>query len=121
MRWPFVSRAAYDSIVASRDLLHAMYQHERAMVMDEWKRYDELLDRYHALRLQGQTVTPPRPDIQPAPPSPVEDAIAERSGSNGALKRHLTRIADQMRAAKKSDEEIITTLTKWRDPDEDAA
>ena len=122
MKWPWVSRSTYEAdLERERTDANDRIQWFKDVLADERTERRALSEKYHALRLQGQTVAPSRPDIQPPAFDPIEDAISERAGQNAQLRRHLSRIADRMRGQGKDSQAIIDAVTKWRDPDEEVA
>lgn len=85
----------------------------RELLTASEQRSADLLSKYHELRLAGANPAV-KPQFMPAqPPSKVEEAITERAGANGALRRHLSRWAASQQAAGKTDAEIVKAVTVW--------
>jgi hypothetical protein len=97
----------------SRDSWKALYDGER-------ERNDRLVEKLLNMKQQGFQTAADRQALPAQPQSKIEDAISERAGSNGALRRHLSRWAAQRQAMNIPEEDILDALVKWRDPDEDA-
>ena len=95
MRWPWVSRARFDAAEAFNARLWRE-EHERA---EAWlsqlnnlqTRYADLLDKYHALRMEGQAV--------PLPPAPVVESPLAQLGP--LTRAALTEMANGQPAAVK--------------------
>lgn len=74
MRLPFVSRAHYELLQHNYGEMRGLYDHlvktfEDCIKLSEIKyhereRYEALLDKYHALKLQGATITEPHAPIE---------------------------------------------------------
>lgn len=107
MRLPWVSRAAFDLSQHNNAQLHLLVkEHADA-------RYDNLLSKYHALRLQGANVPEPKPAVIAKEPSMLDMAITEKAGGNHRLRLHLTRWAAEQRQARVDDGEIMERVTTW--------
>lgn len=119
MSWPFVSRAAHDRELAAlerllahaetaRDDAQAEVEQANRLHEAERRRFDDLLSRYHALKLAGGAV----PDVLPpqAPPDPVLLAISRKAGANRVLRTHYARLAHELRAKQMTDEEIVAKI-----------
>ena len=63
MKWPFVSRTAFDTLSL----------HNQELVA----RLDSILEKYHALRLTGAQLQQPRPAVVQPPVDPAERVMAE--------------------------------------------
>ncbi len=115
MRWPWVSRAHYA-------LLEHNYREILRMVHDRQQtdtRYDALLDKYHALRLQGANAAPIFQPVIAKEPSAIDFAINEKAGSNHRLKLYLTGYAARERAANTGDADIVDRISNWTNGDSD--
>jgi hypothetical protein len=119
MRWPWVSRELLDTFLASRGEEMRVVNRLQNQIELGHARYDLLLDKYHALKLQGATVTAPRPTVEPREPDAVQYAINEKAGSNHALRFHLTGYAAGERAKRVEDGVIIDAITNWRSEGDD--
>jgi hypothetical protein len=93
----------------------------KALFDAERLRNDGLVQELLDLKQQGFTSATQRVSVPAAMPSKIEDAINEKAGTNGALRRHLSRWAAQQQATNKSEDAIVEALTEWRDPDGDEA
>lgn len=112
MRWPWVSRELADMACAQvRD-----YAARLQMVT---RNYDALLEKYHALKMQGATFSEPTRVVEQKRPDPVQDAITEKSGNRHGLKLHLTGWAAKQRALNVEDDKIINAITNWRSESDD--
>lgn len=132
MKWPFMSVRVHERIRDSyhNDLNAALGQQEWAekradrAVAVERARFDALLDKYHALKLNGASVPEPKPSLAPAqrPQSEsqqaIEDVVAKFGGSI-KLRRRLTKYRDDMLAADSTESEVAHAIRHWRDPDSD--
>lgn len=94
MRWPFVSRTAFDTL-----------DRDKAEIV---ARFDTLLEKYHALKLAGATERRTAPAVVPAPISPEERLLTEANEEyernamralvqGGATELEARTIAKQMR------------------------
>lgn len=89
--------------LAEMNLEEARLHDERAE-----KRYDDLLARYHMLRLQGHvSIAPPEP-VKPL--DPITAAIASASGGDPELRRMMEAQVVADRIDGKSDAEILTAI-----------
>ena len=117
-QWPWVSRALYESAVAraqSEREVATMLRHDLARHIDQWAgllavadaKYDDLLARYHMLRLQGHVAVPP-----PAEPkaNPIQRAIARKSGGDAELMEMMERQAAQDKADGMNEAEILLAI-----------
>lgn len=119
MRWPWVRGgdvvAATTAALAAHDRLDAVLgENERLLSM-----LNNLFEKYHALKLQGATITEPRATVEAKEPDGVQYVINEKAGSNHALRLHLTRYAARERLNHTSDEQIIDRLSNWRNESDD--
>jgi hypothetical protein len=109
---------------------------ERRVAQMEWlradlqaanARYDTLLEKYHALKLQGAVVVePPKPVvITPAAPDPVRDKIREQVRANPSitgLGGYLTDYARELRDERNmTPAQIVVALGKWESSEEQSA
>jgi hypothetical protein len=128
MRLPFVSRARYElaqhNLEEMRKLAHAAEERAKsyeALFSAEVMKRDALIEKLLTLKQQGYTTATERQTLPAPPPSRIEEVIIEKAGSNGALRRHLSRWAAQRQAMKVPDDEIVDALVNWKDPDADEA
>jgi hypothetical protein len=131
MRWPFVSRAAHEALRANAEALRGALQEERStrfrdgtMMEQERARYDDLLEKYHALRVSGANA-PQSVGLPPAqrPAKPADEAIetvVARFGGNSRLRRQLQKYVYTERMKPDADEDkIAESVLVWRDPEDD--
>lgn len=109
-RLPWVSRHAYDAATtyAAEAVANVTEQLHRAE-----HRYDELLSRYHALKIMGGDTEPARLAPLALPERDVIDqAIAARAGNDRALARHLRDQVTMQRILddKTTDQEIAAAI-----------
>lgn len=135
MKWAYVARETYDAVKRESDALraalmaasaHARAETERAgelrwTVEEMGKRYDAMAERYHAL------AAPPKPEMAEAAPlidrvpSIVTQAIKDESGGDPRLAAHLRKRANELKAEKKTPEEIVAQLSTWQSTEEETA
>ena len=98
MKFPFVSRLAFDVLADANAALRAQHA--------------DLLARYHMLRLQGHAAPEPAPAPPPPAPErdPVQAAILEAAGSDARKYTLMWRQAARDRDANVPDEEIIRAI-----------
>jgi hypothetical protein len=139
MRFPFVGRARYALIEHNMEEARRLLRMEEMRYMeaqrasearaDSWKamydaervRNERLVEKLLAMKQTGFTTATDRQATPAQPPSKIEDAITERAGGNGALRRHLSRWAAQRQSMNVPEEEILDALMKWKDPDSEGA
>ena len=85
MRWPWVSRELYEDAVGNVDRFARLIDQDSV-------RYDALLDKYHALKMQGAVSVEPRQPVEAKEPDAVHWAIMQRAGNNRALSGYLLRL-----------------------------
>jgi dihydrodipicolinate synthase/N-acetylneuraminate lyase len=110
-----VDRAHHEAMMRMWDdrtvqLLDAV-EHERS-------RYDALLEKYHALKLQGGGEAVVRAPLPAASPDEVAQAIALKAGTDPALRRHLEQYAKAQRLKRTADSDIVDSILNWLDDDE---
>lgn len=104
MSLPWVSRTTFEMALTVSKLAH-----EEAQV---WRRqYQDLLAKYHQLRLQGQTAPEPTPE----PPArrevdPVIAAINEKTANDPRLRAAALAQLAQDRQLGKSNEDILRSI-----------
>lgn len=112
MRWPWVSREQYQAALSLSTLWQEIGEERQA-------RYDDLLAKYHELRVVKGAETPIHSQpMAPAEPSAIEEAINARAGRNPALRRYLTNYANGQVRQSGDPEQIAADIMRWRDPDE---
>jgi hypothetical protein len=144
MRWPFVSRreherqcqSAVGAAVASANAEGARQADSysrilgglHTQILDERRRYDDLLAKYHALKLAGAVAVepPPAPIIAaPVPVDIVREAIRKQvratPGMPG-LGGYLTDYARELRDERNmSPGQIVDALSRWESSEEQSA
>lgn len=126
MKLPFVSRARLDmalhNLEEMRKLAHAADERAKSwesLWSAEVLKRDALIEKVFTMKQQGFTTATERQALPAAQPSRIEETIAERAGTNSALRRHLHRWAAQKQAMNVNEDEILDALINWRDPDEE--
>ncbi len=122
----WVSRSRYQEcwteMQDARKAMRAAEEKSNALVATlrhEHERYDNLLEKYHALRLMGGA---PERKLEPLPIAQrdeIADAIELAAGNDGALQRHLNRFAKQQKLDGASEHDIIQAIIHWRSDDDD--
>lgn len=103
MRWPWVSRDVYES-----ETRRAEAWKEQAN--RECDKYESLLDKYHALKIQGAAVPEEPQKLAPTNMDPVMCAITAKAGPDRKLRAMMSRQAMLARAAGIPDMEIIQQI-----------
>lgn len=114
MKWPWVSRAAYDALNEHHLSVQATLLHQANSNAADWReertRYDSLLEKFTALRLAGAVVVPPPVTAGAfAPPRPVDEMkelIDLQCGQDYRKRRMMLAQLAKDRAAGKSDDAI---------------
>ena len=113
MRWPFVSRARYELLEHNFDQMREASHRADAWYREQReagdKRYAELLDKYHALRVEGASLPLPSPapleSFGPLTRAALHDAGLGQSGtSKRAMKAKAELIWQQNRNDAMQDE-----------------
>lgn len=111
MRWPWVSREMYELAIGD---CNAKYESLR----QSERRYDALLDKYHALRSAGASLPEPKSEPLPAKePDIVTQAIIAKSRGNPALRKHYADYVREQRAMNVSDEDIAAGIIQGDNDD----
>lgn len=120
-RWPWVSRALYDTVVAENGRLAAEHTQchdwNRELVRERTQDkavYQSLVERVLQMRREGfQPPAEPTPDTPPAPvlPVEVEDAIAEVA-VNEPMARQLRATAMRLLRQEDGDEAKVAKLIR---------
>lgn len=106
MSLPWVSREAFDAVVKTAAVL--MKENDRLSV-----RYDALLEKYHALKLQGAEPLPPVVAYAAKTPAPEEELtalIAAQAGTDLRRRGMMLRQLRQDRADGVSPDEIRRSI-----------
>lgn len=94
-----------------------------ALLAEQQRRYDLLLEHYHDLRAQGASAPTPQSiaPLEKKKADRVSEVIADVAGTNAALRRQLGVYARRARAEQVDDDEIVKTLLHWPDDDDHGA
>lgn len=111
MKWPVVSRAAFDLVTEELRQSEARYD---AL----WTSYDALNGRLFATLMEA-TKKPEPVKMPERTRDQVIDAIMARAGTNGQLRAHLAAWAMQQRRSQVPDDQIINSIVIWASPDDD--
>lgn len=121
MKWPWVSRAAYEQAVRSleltrQDVVAARLEARRERDIAD-VRYDDLLAKFTALRVQGAVEVPKGATVNDLvhdwsliKPDPAKEAIAAIAGGNLRMRQIMLRQLDADRAAGVSEEAILQRI-----------
>lgn len=138
MNWPFVSRdflasaearckAEHENAMAVRHALireEARADNERAERLVDRdlseKRYQELLIRYHALKLQGAVEPVPPPPVKIATIDPILRAVNERAPDQKTRDAMMAQVRIDTAAGLKVDE-IVRRIYRGNRPAEETA
>ncbi len=126
-RWPWVPRSRWaDAETRAAKANTALHLAEanagywRHYHDEERRLYAELLEKYHALKLQGAVIPEPPPVVVPrvdAPVDPVKRAIRDQVRANPdmrGLDAYLTKYAAELRNVhNKKPEDIADLLSRW--------
>lgn len=142
MKLPFVSRAhadlqdhnlgkmrsanhvlqrANDRLRGERDEARSQVASWKALFDAERIRCEGLTEKLLQMKQQGFSTAVQRQAEPVKEPSRIEATIAERAGTNSALRRHLTRWATQRQEMRVPEDEIVDALTHWKTAEDDAA
>ncbi len=145
MRWPWTNRApeTRDPLIFLREIAEARQAKAEAelamwrgraessaaqvLVHQEHasatgKRYDDLLARYHMLKLQGFAEPTPQPTITTPTVDPVTQAVnAACAGKDSKVRGAMLNQVALFRVAKLSDDEIIARIQRGNRPADEIA
>lgn len=126
MKWPFVSREAYDAVCDARDVARDVSAFLRRDLMNQAERFTDLLNksdakheallaRYHMLRLQGCAPVEPHPPSLPVSTDPVMAAI-DRHAKDGRTRGAMLKQAklDELRGL--TPDEIVARIERGNRP-----
>lgn len=125
-RWPWVSRDLYALACIERDAARAAGVQMAEMWAAEagrWRSaHDDLLSRYHALKLHGFAEIP-APTITPLPErDPVMLAVNQAcAGKDIRVRKAMLEQVAIDRAAQKTDADIVANILRGSRPAEDVA
>lgn len=106
MSLPFVSRQHHEDVVA-------FYKKSSDTA---WEHYAGVLEKYHALKMQGATKAEPTPEARPKPePDPVTQAILAKAGKSQQLRKHYYEFVNEKRKEGFSDDTIAAAILKGQD------
>lgn len=110
MRSPWVSRARFDDLqhVRASDAEYIAQLH--AGRKELWARYDDLMAKYHALKLAGAVEPIPLTMAVAKEPDVVTKAIIETAGSNRLLRKQYSEFVTEQRAAGTDEDEIAKAI-----------
>lgn len=92
---------------ARADADHANRLHEL-----ERRRFDDLLTRYDALRVQGAVPKQDLVPLAPKPPDIVTQSILRKAGSSAQLRKHYFDYVNEQRAQGIADPEIAQAIVQ---------
>lgn len=129
MRWPWVSRVAYDelSLFYTRQIdtwraMHAeAHRHGEAMVAQERASHNVLLEKFLALRLAGGDVATPAVTVTraAATPDPVTQAIIAKAKHSLVLRKHYAEYVRDERAKGTDELDIAQAILEGHSDDEE--
>lgn len=111
MRWPFVSREAYEERGVRLTEL-------TGQLRDRIAKTDELTAQLVLMKKDGFTAPIPRPVAPRIEPTASDEAINEVAAGKPTLRRHLQKYRDAARRGRVSEEQIADRIRNWRDPAE---
>jgi hypothetical protein len=111
MRWPFVTRGAYEQLKANRDIWQTMCVQANAARALAEKRYYALADK---VTERAQPIMPERKKDD------LAEIIAMKAGTDLGLRKHLSAWAQAALRAGKTPLEVQNEILHWK-ADEDAA
>lgn len=107
MRWPWVNREIID-------IQHRAFRAAHDRLVDEVTNLrverDAVLDKYHALKLQGASTPEPKPTLERPTYDPVMGAITAKAGGDRRLRATMSRQAMSDRALGVPEQEIIQRI-----------
>jgi len=113
MRWPFVSRFAFDVLIESRDAWQRQCVAANARAAAAESRYHTLADK-----LTERAA----PVVKEQKKDDLAEVIALRAGADLSLRRHLSAWAQAELRAGKTPTDVQNGILHWQgDGDEDAA
>lgn len=122
MRWPWQSVTVADVVerrrVGEATRFEAQIADLKAALALADTRYDDLLDKYHALRGGGAAI--PAVLSEPSVVDEAIDEMARRFGNSTRLRRVLQDYARKAKLKGTDDEAIAAGIRDWRRPDDEA-
>lgn len=117
MTWPWISRAVY--MARHKEFLREREAHHTEM--RDWAvRYDSLLEKYHALKLQGASIPEPTKTLERPEFDPVMAAITAKAGPDRRLRAQMSAEVMRSRQAGIDDVEIIRAIEQGVTIDDEA-
>lgn len=113
MRWPWVSRADHDRVVAelaaiNRRTLDALtVTTERLFAANE-----SAMAKYHELAMPKAPAL--YPAVEPKPPDPITKVIREQAGRDPVLLEHFRKYARELKAQGLTEDQIVGKLIAWQ-------
>ena len=117
MKLPWVARSAFDTY---REAV-AVAQAQRERTLDALRRqYDSLLEKYHALRVDGAVVPVGAGRVEPKPVDPVVAAVMARAmtvapSARGQARQFMLRWVQEQRAMGMDELELVKALERGVD------
>jgi hypothetical protein len=85
------------------------------LLEEEKARYADLLEKYHALKLQGAATPPPMVQgLAKRADDPIMDAISLAAGTDQERRRYLGNWVKQERMKGREQEAIVHDLLNWQ-------
>lgn len=109
MRWPCVSRAAYDAQALTVQVLTAQFDWAKA----EIARLQQELAVRQVTPMNGIPVPDDLRIPKPKPADPIKQVIREQSAGDRKLEGHLRSYANELRANGMKPDDIAAELTRW--------
>lgn len=106
----WVRRSTYEAIEAERREWQALAKSWKGLYDDQREIITDLLNKYHALRMQGASEPPPARVIEQPAPDPVMSAIAVASRGDRRLHTLMAQEAQRMRARGDHEFDIIAAI-----------
>jgi len=126
MKWPFVSREAYEAVCEARDIEREVSAFLRRDIVSQAERFIDLLNksdakhetllaRYHMLKLQGFAPVEPQPPSSPVSTDPVMAAI-DRHAKDGRTRAQMRKQVELDRLQKLTDAQIVARIERGNRP-----
>lgn len=84
------------------------------LLEEERTRYTDLLDKYHALKLQGASAVTIPQGLERRKDDPIMDAISLAAGTDQERRRYLGNWVKQERMKGREQEAIVHDLLNWQ-------
>lgn len=117
MKLPWVSRSEYDLAIVQLNAARTAGEQYAAWWAGVAARYDDLLAKYHMLKLQGATAPEPQRAVESAPRDPVMEAVnVACAGKDAKVRAAMLTQVKRDRTAKMPDAEIILRIQRGSRP-----